>query len=59
MKNKPNIVFITTDHQRADSLFARHQGIEVTPGLNRLAQDATTFARALLQRHSVCLPARL
>ena len=53
----PNLLFITTDHQRADSLGMVQAGIEVTPNLNRLAQDAAVFTRAY-NACPLCAPAR-
>jgi arylsulfatase A-like enzyme len=54
---QPNLVFITTDHQRADSLGAVHCGREVTPRLNQLAAGGTRFTRAY-NACPLCVPAR-
>ncbi|MCC2687038.1 MAG: betC [Paenibacillaceae bacterium] len=54
---KPNVVFITTDHQRADSLGMVQCGREVTPHLNRLAQRSHVFTRAY-DTCPLCVPAR-
>ena len=55
--SKPNLLFIMTDHQRADSLGMRQAGIDVTPNLNRLAEDGTNFSRAY-NTCPLCVPAR-
>ncbi|MEM7538094.1 MAG: sulfatase-like hydrolase/transferase [Chloroflexota bacterium] len=54
---QPNILFIVTDHQRADSLGMVQCGIEVTPNLNRLAAQGTVFTRAY-NVSPICVPAR-
>ncbi len=54
---KPNVVMITTDHQRSDTLFMRQDGMEVTPHLNRLAADSCVFSRAYCST-PLCVPAR-
>ena len=53
----PNLLFIMTDHQRADSLGMVQAGIEVVPALNRLASRATVFSRAYTTC-PLCVPAR-
>lgn len=53
----PNLLFITTDHQRADTLFMRQCGIEVTPRLNALARESTQYTRAYTTC-PLCVPAR-
>ena len=53
----PNLLFIMTDHQRADSLGTMQAGIEVTPNLNRLAAQSTAFDRAY-NTCPLCVPAR-
>ncbi|MBD2845565.1 sulfatase-like hydrolase/transferase [Paenibacillus sp. IB182496] len=55
--NRPNLVFITTDHQRADSLHMTQCGREVTPHLNRLAAQSAQFERAYCSA-PLCVPAR-
>ena len=52
-----NLVFITTDHQRWDSLGMAQCGREVTPALNRLAARSARFDRAY-NTCPLCLPAR-
>ncbi|MGL6114058.1 MAG: sulfatase-like hydrolase/transferase [Cetobacterium sp.] len=43
---KKNIVFITTDHQRSDTINMIQDGKEVTPNLNRLVEEGIHFERA-------------
>ncbi|MCZ7646287.1 MAG: sulfatase-like hydrolase/transferase [Planctomycetota bacterium] len=57
MPTSPNLLFVTTDHQRADSLFMTQAGIEVTPHLNRLARESVNFTRAYTTC-PLCAPAR-
>lgn len=57
MNQKPNILFMMTDHQRADSIGMVQCGREVTPHLNRLVQDAWHFERAY-NTCPLCVPAR-
>ncbi len=54
---RPNLLFIMTDHQRADSLGMVQSGVEVTPNLNRLAGASTVFSRAY-STCPLCVPAR-
>ena len=54
---RPNLFFIMTDHQRADSLGMVQSGVEVTPNLNRLAGAGTHFTRAY-NTCPLCVPAR-
>jgi len=54
---KRNLLFIMTDHQRADSLGMVQAGMEVTPNLNRLAAQGATFTRAY-NTCPLCVPAR-
>lgn len=54
---KPNILFITTDHQRADTLFMEQAGVEVTPNLNKLCDESCVFTRAYTTS-PLCVPAR-
>ena len=53
----PNLLFLVTDHQRADSIGTVQAGVEVTPNLNRLAAQGTTFTRAY-NACPLCVPAR-
>lgn len=43
---KPNIIFITTDHQRADTINMVQNEKEVTPNLNKLSKESFHFQRA-------------
>jgi arylsulfatase A-like enzyme len=53
----PNLLFVMTDHQRADSIGMVQAGIEVTPNLNRLASRGVVFTRAY-NTCPLCVPAR-
>ena len=55
--NLPNLLFLMTDHERADSLGMVASGVEVTPTLNRLAGESTVFTRAY-NTCPLCAPAR-
>lgn len=57
MDTRPNILLVMTDHQRADSLGMVQCGREVTPNLNRLLKEATSFTRAY-DTCPLCVPAR-
>jgi arylsulfatase A-like enzyme len=57
----PNILFILTDDQRADTIAALGNSIIKTPNLDRLVQRGLTFDRAYVQgsmQGAVCVPAR-
>jgi len=54
---KPNLLFIMTDHQRADSLYMKQDGIAVTPNLNKLASESSMFTRAY-NTCPLCVPGR-
>ena len=54
---RPNLLFLMTDHQRADSPGMVQAGVEVTPHLNRLASRSTVFTRAYTAC-PLCVPAR-
>jgi arylsulfatase A-like enzyme len=56
-RKSKNLIFIMTDHQRADSLGMHQAGVEVTPNLNRLASQGTVFERAY-DACPLCVPAR-
>lgn len=56
-EKRPNLVFIMTDHQRADSLGMVQSGVEVTPNLNQLADTGTVFSKAYTTC-PLCVPAR-
>jgi len=55
--DRPNLLFMMTDHQRYDSLGMVQAGIEVTPNLNRLAAQGAYFTRAY-NTCPLCVPAR-
>ena len=54
---RPNIVFIFSDQQRADTLGCYGQKMDVTPNLDRLAKDGVRFEKAYTCQ-PVCGPAR-
>ena len=53
----PNLLFILTDQQRADTLAAYGNRSIRMPNLNRLADRSTVFARAYCT-HPICTPSR-
>lgn len=53
---RPNILLITSDQQRRDSLGCYHPGLS-TPGVDSLARDGMVFDRAYTC-HATCTPAR-
>jgi arylsulfatase A-like enzyme len=55
--SKRNILFITTDQQRYDSLGCNGNTIARTPVVDRLAAEGVRFERAYNQ-NTVCMPAR-
>lgn len=58
---KPNIIFLFTDDQRADTIAALGNGNIHTPNLDRLVAQGTTFTRAYCmgaQQGGVCVPSR-
>jgi arylsulfatase A-like enzyme len=54
---RPNLLFIMTDHQRADSLGMAQAHVEVAPNLTLLASRGTLFTRAYTTC-PLCVPAR-
>lgn len=57
----PNILFILTDDQRADTIAALGNSVIKTPNLDRLVQRGLAFDRAYVQgsmQGAVCVPAR-
>ena len=46
---RPNVMFIAVESLRADVVYQQHQGIEITPNLNRLARGGVNFTRAYSQ----------
>lgn len=57
MSRTPNILFILTDQQRADTIGALGNPLIRTPHLDRLVREGTTFDRAYTAA-PVCVPAR-
>lgn len=55
--DRPNIIVITTDQQRYDSLGVTGNEICRTPHIDALAQQGTLFTRCYTQ-NTVCIPAR-
>ncbi len=55
--SKPNLLFILTDQQRADSLACYGNNHVQVPNLNRLADESFVFADAYVSQ-PVCSPAR-
>ncbi|NLF29589.1 MAG: sulfatase-like hydrolase/transferase [Planctomycetes bacterium] len=53
----PNVVFVFSDQQRADTLGCYGQELEVTPNLDRMAAEGVRFANAFTPQ-PVCGPAR-
>ncbi len=54
---RPNVLFLFTDEQRADTLAAYGNDRIQTPNLNRLAEQSTVFERAYVTQ-PVCTPSR-
>lgn len=57
MPKQPNILFILTDQQRADTIGALGNDAIRTPNLDRLVAEGTVFERAYTPA-PVCVPAR-
>src|SRR5437764_3795069 len=58
---KPNVLFLFSDDQRADTIAALGNPHIQTPNLDRLVKQGTTFTRAYCmgaQQGAVCVPAR-
>ncbi|HZG56782.1 sulfatase family protein [Paenibacillus sp.] len=58
MSSRPNIILISTDQQRYDSIAANGSDFMHTPNLDRLASEGTTFRRAYCP-NTVCTPSRV
>lgn len=56
-KKKPNVLLITTDQQRKDTLGVFGSKIAKTPNIDALAKDGTAFNKAFAQ-NPVCVPSR-
>lgn len=52
-----NVIWITTDHQRFDSVAANGNPEIVTPNMDRLVQGGVSFTKAIAQ-NPVCMPSR-
>ena len=57
MAKKANIILITTDQQRSDSLGINGNPIVQSPNIDRLAREGVHFANAFVQ-NTVCVPSR-
>lgn len=57
MTKKPNLLFLMTDQQRAQTLGLHSCKTEITPSLNRLAERSICFERAY-DACPLCVPAR-
>ncbi|MHC4221377.1 MAG: sulfatase-like hydrolase/transferase, partial [Planctomycetota bacterium] len=55
---KPNIIFILTDDQRADSLGCMGNKVIKTPNIDRLADDGVLFENASVTS-AICTPSRI
>jgi len=61
VKRRPNILFVFSDDQRADTIRALGNAHITTPNLDRLVNEGTTFNRAYCmgaQQGAVCVPSR-
>jgi len=56
-KEKPNLLFLWTDEQRADTMAAYGNRAIHTPNLNRLASESSVFRNAYVSQ-PVCTPSR-
>lgn len=57
MNKKPNIIFIFSDQQRRDTIGCYGQVLNVTPNLDKLAEEGVIFENAFTPQ-PVCGPAR-
>lgn len=57
IKKRPNILFICTDQQRADSLGCMGASWAVTPNLDKLAEQGALFQNCYVQ-NPICSPSR-
>lgn len=57
MADRPNILLITTDQQRVDTIGAYGSTHVRTPNIDRLAGSSVVFERAYVQ-NTVCIPSR-
>ena len=54
---KPNIIFMFSDQQRADTMGCYGQELDITPNLDRLADEGVLFRDAFTAQ-PVCGPCR-
>ncbi len=57
MNNKPNIIFYFTDQQRADTCGCYGQRLDITPNLDKIAEEGVKFEYAFSPQ-PVCGPCR-
>ena len=57
MKKLPNILWLTTDQQRSDTIHALGNAYIDTPNLDRLCREGVAFTRAYCQ-NPICTPSR-
>ena len=58
---RPNVLFLFADDQRADTIAALGNPIIKTPSLDRLAHQGVSFSRAYMQggmNAATCVPSR-
>ena len=55
--NKPNIIFIFSDQQRHDSCGCYGQKLDITPNLDKMAEEGVLFTNAFTCQ-PLCTPAR-
>jgi len=55
--DRPNIIFLLADDQRADSLSSAGHAFSQTPNIDRLAREGVTFANAFTVQ-PICAPSR-
>jgi arylsulfatase A-like enzyme len=54
---RPNIIVITTDQQRYETLGVTGNELVKTPNIDRLAREGVLFERAYCQ-NTICIPSR-
>ncbi len=57
MKDRPNVLWIMTDQQRADSMGCMGNEVARTPNIDRLAEEGILFSNAYCQS-PVCMASR-
>ena len=57
VRARPNIIFLLTDDQRADSLSSTGHAFSQTPNIDRLARNGVRFANAFTVQ-PICAPSR-